>query len=213
MLKEHIIFCHGFALSPQYWKNLAPLFNNTAQTFWDLGYFSNTKQLELTHKKPLIGIGHSLGMLKLMQASQHFKVIIGLNAFTSFLGFNAKLKRRRSLELEHMQAQLQAQPETTLKTFYQNAGLPDDIPPQLNLLSLRADLNFLKEPITLSTSAPKFFILGSEDDPIVPRQLIQDNCNEFPQIQSIILPFGKHNLGYHYANEIYPIIRDFLDGL
>ena len=167
--------------------------------------------MNIPEHTPLIGIGHSFGMSALLSSPVSFQSIIGLNGFTSFLGYESRLNQLRKMELQMMQKQFSLRPERTLKSFIQRAGIDITLPSHLNLARLSHDLNQLNQALPLLSSPSSLLIVGSLDDPIVPPEIIQDNCKTFPMIHSQFLSYGKHALGYHHTDEIYAIIMEFID--
>jgi pimeloyl-[acyl-carrier protein] methyl ester esterase len=210
MLKPQIIFCHGFGLDQHYWQPIIPFFKDYQLHFWDLGYFNEKPHVIYPESQPLIGIGHSLGMIKLLSSSIQFQSVIGLNAFTSFLGYEPQLYQMRRIEIQQMQKQFHLRPERTLTSFYQRAGITFMHPQTINTSCLSEALNSLNNPFELTPSHRNLLIIGSQDDPIVPQAIILDNCRKHPQIQYKFLPYGQHALGQVYVQETSSIIREFI---
>lgn len=101
-MKLGFIFSHGWAFNKSYWDNLLPHFKEHPCIVLDHGHMD----WSTCHRsiKKFIGsvVGHSLGLVKLLQSKNTFKALIGLQAFNNFLASDKSLNRRRTLELTIM---------------------------------------------------------------------------------------------------------------
>ena len=196
-----IHFEHGWGLDGSYWDTLKHYF---PKNFPD-------------HIN--IGIGHSLGLTKILLTHQQtplkFNALIGLNSFVNFLGFNSDLRQKRQHELLSLQKQFTLSPTRTLARFYKNAGILFNsslIPLPGNITSLNQDLNLLKESIILPNHIP-VLILGSENDNIVPPELIHDNFSPHNNITLKFHHSGQHNLAQLHPEWVSHAIQEFTHGL
>ena len=174
----------------------------------DLGYFSDTNDTLRTSNDTLseareqgnhinyIGIGHSLGLMKLASLNIPFSHLIGLNAFINFLGFDNSLYSLRERQLMSLKTNFLRSPESTLKQFYQRVGLAFDISQKtIQTTILQQDLEVLRQSTILPPMMPTL-ILGAIDDKIVPPVLIEDNFTSNSQVTIEILNQGQHALGF-----------------
>ena len=195
----HLVFCPGFSYSPDYWVNLVPLLPDFTIHHMDLGYFGDPIIPDID--EPVIGIGHSLGLIKLMQQNYQFKALIGLNGFVNFLGSDPHIHKRRALELDTFELLIHTSPGIALNFFHHRCGVT------LNQLSLNkerllSDLDLLRQ----SFPAPdNLTLIATQDDIVCPPELIWDN---FADSKVIMLDSGGHGLGYNQAAEIVAIIKD-----
>ena len=212
MTNKCFVFCHGFGLDSSYWAYLRPYFVQEKTVYLDLGYFGQ-EQMTLFFDASLdyIGIGHSLGLMKLMSLNIPFKALIGLHGFLDFLGLNACLHRHRTLELAHLTRHVVRSPGVALSQFYQRAGLTFDglVNGPINQKKLLDDLDSLLTSRAIPPSIP-MLILGSSDDKIVPPALIEDNFSHHPQVRIEILNQAKHGLGYLKSEVVYQKIMRFI---
>lgn len=213
MLKPTLILCHGYGLTSSYWNYLIPYFLDYEIVNVDLGYFSDTPILPNIHstKTMVFALGHSLGWAKLENMQIPLRASIGLQAFSHFCGYQKSLRQQRIQQLHQLQQMFNKNPKSCLRYFYLRAGLPCfwpniSIP---NLALLAQDLQRLNSEF-LVRHHPKL-IIGAEDDPIVPPELIIDNFEKQTNVDYILLKQGKHALGYQYPEIIAPIIRDFFN--
>lgn len=191
---QKFVFCSGFGFNHNFWKHLISFFENKQYLYLDDN---------LNVDGDLIGIGHSLGMVKLINSGIKFQRMIGLNAFTNFLGNNEKLRRRRMHELNMFESELMRNPQLTMQKFYERCGYLSNSNEIKNLNLL--DLKFLKMSVIASENT---LIITSDNDTIVPLELIQDN---FSDNQIKIIKNAKHMLGYTEAAIVYKEIMNFLE--
>ena len=195
----HLVFCHGFSYSPDYWANLAPLLPDFTIHHMDLGYYGNPITPDID--EPVIGIGHSLGLIKLMQQNYRFKALIGINGFVNFLGSDPHIHKRRALELDTFELLIRSSPSLALKFFHHRCGVT------LNQLSpnkerLLSDLELLRQSFPIPENLT---LIASRDDIVCPPELIRD---KFGDAEIIMLDSGGHGLGYNHAADIAAIINE-----
>ena len=195
----HLVFCHGFSYSPNYWINLTALLENFTIHHMDLGYYEDLKIPEI--KEPVIGIGHSLGLIKLMQQNFRFKALIGLNGFVNFLGTGLRLRNRRSLELDTFEHLIRTSPNLALKFFHNRCGVNLN-PSNINKERLLGDLDCLRQSFPVPNNLT---LLAAQNDIVCPPELIQDN---FGTQNITMLESGRHSLGYNHAAEVAAIINE-----
>ena len=213
-MNRYFIFCHGFGYESTFWDNLRPFFFSDTCIFLDLGYFGSKRdELKIPPFTQVIGIGHSLGFMKLLNSNVKFDYIIGLNAFTNFLGNDLDLRRTRTLELERLGENLLKSTIYTLKRFYLRCGVssPNKDLSDICLERLIDDLEFLKSESNLPEDS-KLLIIGSEDDVIVPKELVLDNFERFGRdIELKFFPNGSHALGLLNSKSVYETIEGFIN--
>lgn len=215
-LRRYFVFCHGFGFEARFWHPLLAFFPKEASFCLDLGYFRKDPILLLPNfpreETLLIGIGHSLGLIKLLGLEERFQALIGLNGFLNFLGKEATLRERRSRELHLLTESFRRAPSSALENFYKNCGITWHIPPSIQEQRALEDLTSLKESVVPPQGVP-LLLIGAEDDPIVPPSLLEDNCAEYPAVLLERVPSGKHALGFLETASIYDKIKGFLDGI
>jgi pimeloyl-[acyl-carrier protein] methyl ester esterase len=204
------IFCHGWGLDPTFFNLLHPHFRNYPTLYWDLGYFSE-KYCPLPSDKAVtwVGIGHSFGFAKILQAGIPLKGLVGLQAFVNFLGKGKELNAKRALELKAFEKKFKESPHPVLMHIQQACGIePIQTAPQLE--NLMIDLGALREDYSsyLSPAIPTLLI-GNADDTVVPPSLIQDNFQGHPQARFLSYPEGGHRLSSTSAPLIVQQIHCF----
>lgn len=196
----HLIFCHGFGYSPHYWSNLTPLLPDFTSHQMDLGYYGDLVTPQIPKDTPVIGVGHSLGLLKLMQQPYNFTALIGLNGFVNFLGNDPFINQKRTLELDAFELLIKTAPKMALSFFHKRCGVVDS-GHNLNKNRLLEDITVLRQPVAVPQNLT---IVATLDDIVCPPDLIQDN---FAPNQIYMLESGGHGLGSNHPDVIATIIK------
>lgn len=210
---KHFIFCHGFGFDNSFWENLSPFFLNEKCTYLESGYFGDNPTVSpASSETRLIGIGHSLGIPKLLSLNINFDYLIGLNSFINFLGTAPDLRKKRQQELYFLKNQLQKSPISTMQDFYQRCGVPMENGKviKINTEMLLKELDFLTESVSIP-QASRVLMLGAKDDVIVPPEILYDNFEKLTHVSIRIVDHGKHGLGFLKAEEIKTSILNFIN--
>ena len=209
----HFVFCHGFGFDTHFWERLAPYFSQEKCSFIDLGYFNNRIDSQYLHNQSIIGIGHSIGLPKLVSMYNNFDYLIGLNSFVNFLGSDRLERKKRQVELNALRANFLRNPDFTLRSFYSRCGTPELIEcndlSNLNLDLILSDLQWLQKEYNLP-DVPTL-ILSSDDDIVVPRSIISDNFSKQHWVKQDSIMDAGHALGFRKPVEVYEKIMSFLD--
>ncbi len=209
------IFCHGWGFTQDFWRPLLPYFQDHPYICWDLGYFgpSSCSMPDLTAHPNWVGVGHSLGMIKLLEHAHLFKALIGLQGFTNFLGSHRTVSKVRKKELAALKHAFYRSPEATLKEFYQRCGISSE---EISLKHVQHDVLYRDlESLSLDyySILPHYpmLIMGSENDPIVPPTLIEDNFSSQKNVSLAMHSHGHHALGWHETPFVSHTIKNFLN--
>lgn len=186
-----LIFCHGWGFSHEFWNNLKESFRDYPCIFWDLGYYGK-RSCTLPKSGEWIGVGHSLGFVKLLQSGFSFKKIIAIQGFVNFLGFNQKINHARKKKLEKMINDFESNPLQVLENFFTLCGTKQNYK-EFDKLRLKNDLLDLKSSFEHLLLNKSCLVLASKEDPIVPLPLLKDNFFDYPIAFN---DHGKHALGF-----------------
>lgn len=215
-MKQLFIFASGFAFNNTFWAPIISRFKENLPSF-NYYYLENlppNSNCCNTHT-PLqcIGIGHSLGLIKLLNASLPFTHLIGLNSFTNFLGNAPHLNKQRTEEYNLFKKQFNKNITVTLKKFYSRCGLLDDSfllrTAHNTCTQLEKDLNLLTKKVSFPLNT-KNLIINSLDDQVVPDSITNDNFSNQTNVQIKKLNHGKHTLGFVHTEAICTEIIDFI---
>jgi pimeloyl-[acyl-carrier protein] methyl ester esterase len=209
----HFVFCHGFGFDIHFWERIAPYFSQEKCSFIDLGYFNKRIENQHLHNQAIIGIGHSIGLSKLLSMYSNFDGLIGLNGFINFLGSDQAIYKKRQTELKALRSGFLKDADTTLRNFYVRCGAAELIEyndfSNLDLDLILSDLQWLQKEYKLP-NVPTL-ILSSNDDMVVPHSIISDNFREKPWVKQASIMDAGHVLGFRKPGEVYEKIMSFLD--
>ncbi len=208
-MKRSLVFCHGWGFDKDYWETIKPYFYGEDCYFWDLGYFGSRKLTLPPSDRKIIGIGHSFGMLQLMQFLSHLDMVVGLQGFTNFLGYSPTLHTKRALELRAVKTGFKHNPQAALSQFYQRGGVIYPRKQEIDKNRLYSDLEALSKK-HLFPQCPTL-ILASKDDIVAPPALIEDNFQDMRNVSVIYNARGNHALGFMKAEWVAKHIWSFIN--
>lgn len=209
----HFVFCHGFGFDTHFWERIAPYFSKEKCSFLNLGYFNNRTESQYLDNQAIIGIGHSIGLSKLLSMYSNFDGLIGLNGFINFLGSDQAIYKKRQTELKALRSNFLKDADTTLRNFYVRCGAAELIEyndlSNLDIDLILSDLQWLQKEYKLP-DVPTL-ILSSDDDIVVPHSIISDNFREQTWVKRDNIVDTGHALGFKKPEEVYEKIMSFLD--
>lgn len=209
----HFVFCHGFGFDTQFWERIAPYFSQEKCSFIDLGYFGN--RVDNTHlcNQKVIGIGHSVGLSKLISMYSNFDYLIGLNSFVNFLGSDQIERKKRQKELNALRLSFLKDSDSAIRNFYIRCDIEELIEctdfSNLNRDLILSEFEWLQKEYKLP-EVPTL-ILSSNDDLVVPHAITSDNFSKQQYIKIDSIMNGGHALGFRKPLEVYRKIMSFLN--
>lgn len=212
MKKNYYVFCHGFGFDASFWNHLKPYFEGEETFYCDLGYFGERRfpSKILTDQFNYIAIGHSFGLIALLDLPIPWSCVLGLNGFVDFLGNEPVLKAARLREWTALQARLKRSPMVTLSLFYKRVGvLNTPAWEAMDEARLQEDLERLVIPPPPS-SFNKMILLSAKDDVVVPPSLIEDNLKRHSEIRLDYVDEGKHALGHALPHVVSSWCRQYV---
>lgn len=216
--KIGFIFYHGWGYNGSYWKNIAPLFRDFSCIFCDAGYFGDSivEPHEHTEDISWIGVGHSIGFVKLLKKNNEHMIklsaIVGIQSFLNFLGNDIRLNKNRFRILERMISAFEKVPIRVLEEFKNNSKSFQLDTDKINSELLLQDLELLKLNFSIPYDLPSL-IIASENDPIVDNALIKDNFFSDENKTHCDVEFincNGHTLGYDNPKAVYDCIMNFV---
>lgn len=201
MTKTRYIFCHGWGFDQEYWKDLSRYFSPDECVF-------NGENLVKDKAVEYIGIGHSLGLIKLITLDIRFKAIVGIQGFVNFLGSNDFFRRKREILLRAMKRDFEIDSQKTLNNFYKKCGILSQS--KGDKILLRKELDLLSRSFKIPRNIP-ILVIGAEDDPIVPPDLIWDNFQKAENVKVVFRPTGLHSLGANDCDFVFKKIMGLLN--
>ena len=211
--KYHVIFHHGWGLSPDLWKTWEPfLKNESIKSFISRGYFgSPSKSERFNQSLKKILVCHSLGLHivspELIKHSNALIIFGGFNGFHGEKGFSHRLSQKI---VKAMQTQMIKKPEQVVRTFYTNCGLR---PPQsfeyLNKNLLLEDLIHLDQnelDLKIFDNTEKILLIHGENDKIVLLERAAALHKELANSDLLIHKEGGHGLPFTHEKECMRLV-------
>ena len=209
----HFVFCHGFGFDTQFWERIAPYFSQEKCSFIDLGYFGNRVDNTYLCNQRVIGIGHSIGLSKLLSMYSNFDYLIGLNSFVNFLGSDQIERKKRQKELNALRLSFLKDSDSAIRNFYIRCDIEELIEctdfSNLNRDLILSEFEWLRKEYKLP-EVPTL-ILRSNDDLVVPPAITSDNFSKQQYIKIDSIMNGGHALGFRKPLEVYRKIMSFLN--
>lgn len=168
-----LLFVHGWAFDASVWAPLRAGLQDWPQAFFDAGYFGSGQEPDIG--SPVIAIGHSLGVLRLLrQLPPGCRGLVSINGFPRFAagpGYEGVAPRL----LDRMSKRLSTDPVPVLRDFRQRCGDASDFDAP-RLAPLARDLLALREEDrrdALAALPVPLLVLAGMEDPIVPAPMTQ----------------------------------------
>ncbi|CAB3733645.1 alpha/beta fold hydrolase [Achromobacter kerstersii] len=187
-LRPTLLFVHGWAFDASVWTQLRAALADWPHAVADAGYFGATPAVidpvtgPITGPDiapingPVIAIGHSLGVMRLLRSLPSNCVgVVSINGFPRFSAapdFEAGVPRRM---LDRMMKRLSADPAAVVQDFRERCA-EASVLGEPRLEPLARDLELLRDDDQRSALAAlpvPLLILAGEDDPIVPAAMTQ----------------------------------------
>ena len=222
------VLMHGWGSNADYWQNLTNHLDGNDYFIYEQGYFINSGKAQtlkeqlhdfvIQHENDkIIGIGHSIGFIKLLETDINFDYTFGLQSFTNFLGSNPNLKIVTE-NFKNFVSKFTTNMSGALKESYISSRIYEYFEEALfgenniNYSLLMEDLKSLKEDKShlLEKIQNNYHIFGTNDDLVVPSFIIKDNFSE-EKITFLDIETG-HSLGIFHSellmNEIFKKLKE-----
>lgn len=196
MTSPLLLFWHGWAGTPAIWDPVCQRLRTHGMADADMicldeGYYGTGMINIPDTERKIIGVGHSLGVARLLLDIPHLAGLVALNGFTRFTQQDDFPQGTPPRLLAQMRRRLLVDPVQVLADFHNRAGMPlppgaPDVPALANGLDrlagidARAALAAFRGPVTAS---------AAQDDEIVPPA---QALASFPTVR--MLDWGAHAL-------------------
>ncbi len=194
---KNYLLAHGFGFTNDYWRKLTPLLGGEI-------YFFDSPDLDSS--KTYIGIGHSLGFLKLNNSGLKFETLVALQGFLNYCGSSGRMRKIREIALQKMRNKIIENKNESLRQFRIFCGYDAPITTDTALQMLLSELEMMEH--SYQHCGVKTLVIGSADDLIVPMSIINDNFANLNDVTILQLDSGRHALGYLYPKLIARKILD-----
>ena len=195
---KNYLLAHGFGFTNDYWQNLTPLLDGAI-------YFFDAPDLDKS--KTYIGIGHSIGFLKLNNSGLKFEALVALQGFLNYCGSSDRMRKIREAELAKCRENVNLNKNECLRKFREFCGYTQDVLADIPLHLLQDELNMMEN--SYEHCGVKTLVIGSTDDVIVPMSIINDNFAHLTNVKIMQLDNGRHALGYLYPELVAKKIYEF----
>ena len=182
---KNYLLSHGFGFTNDYWRNLVPLLDGEIHFF---------DELNLDKSKTYVGIGHSLGFLKLNNSGLKFEALVALQGFLNYCGNLDRMQKVRKIALQKVRNKIIENKNESLRQFRSFCGYADNVTTDIPLSTLLAELEMMEH--SYKHCGVKTLVIGSSDDVIVPMSVINDNFSNLKDVTILQLNTGRHALGY-----------------
>lgn len=210
-----LLFVHGWAFDASVWTPLRAELGDWPHDVADAGYFG-AAQSPATGTGPVIAIGHSMGVLRLLRDLPPNCVgLVSINGFPRFGAapdFDAGVPRRM---LDRMLKRLSTDPTAVLQDFRERCGDASAFG-EPHLEPLARDLQALRDEDqrhALAALPVPLLILSGLDDPIVPAAMTQAAFGDRAGDERHDLEHGGHLLPVSAAPWCARHIAGFIDRL
>ena len=192
------LLAHGFGFTNDYWQNLIPLLNGNI-------YFFNDPNLD--KDKTYVGIGHSIGFLKLNNSGLKFDALVALQGFLNYCGSSDRMRKIREAGIAKVRNRVITNKNESLRQFRSFCGYDKEVTTDIPLQTLLHELDMMGK--SYEHCRVKTLVIGSADDVIVPMSIINDNFSHLANATILQLDYGKHALGYIKSQIVAEKIRNF----
>ena len=179
------LLAHGFGFTNDYWQNLVPLLDGNIYFFDDL---------DLDKDKTYVGIGHSVGFLKLNNSGLQFDALIALQGFLNFCGSSDRMRKIREAGIAKVRNRVLINKHESLHQFRTFCGYDKKVITDIPLQTLLDELEMMGKGY--AHCGVKTLVIGSADDVIVPMSIINDNFSHLSNAIILQVDYAKHALGY-----------------
>lgn len=196
----HFVLAHGFGFTDVYWRNLRPLLPGTCSMLGE-----SLPPLKASDIR--IGVGHSLGLIRLIRSGLSLNFLVGLQAFLNFCG-TGKERQIRLSQVNAMIRLFRKDASHALAQFYKACGCPSKQPQRIHAAALVRQLGELREGFSLP-NVPTL-ILATCEDPIVPIHLVEENFSNSSAKLIRLGGISHHAFGFLDASFAARLIEDEL---
>ena len=210
-----LVLVHGWGFEPGVWQGLRAALPEVECASVDLGFFGPPVGPAFPPDRPLIAVGHSLGVLWLLKTRPFpWRGLVSINGFPRFVlapDYRPAVEPRL---VDRMIRRLAADPAGVTEEFRIRCGSTGSLPDGPVPDSLLHGLTWLRDwdarpDVEPPSSAPMLALSGSAD-PILPEGM-DDHCfRDFPNLRSARLEGGGHLLPVTAAEWCADHIRTFL---
>ncbi len=199
LLRPRLVMVHGWGFEPGFWQGLRNALPEHECGAIDLGYYGPPAGPAFPPDRPLIAVGHSLGVLWLLKTRPFaWRGLVSINGFERFVeddNFKPAVPLR---VIDRMIRRLAADPAGVVEEFRHRCGasgpLPDGPVPDALLLGLSWLRDWDARQDENGPNAEPILALSGGHDPILPAGMDEHSFACFPDLRRARLENGGHLL-------------------
>jgi pimeloyl-[acyl-carrier protein] methyl ester esterase len=214
-----LVLVHGWGFDHRLWQGLCSALPELDAVTIDLGFFGPPNGPAFAPDRPVVAVGHSLGVLWLLHTRPfRWHGLVSLNGFPRFVDAPDYAPAVPARLVDRMLRRLPADPAGVTQEFRRRCGESAPLPDRPVPDSLLAGLIWLRHwdarPVAggVTTPAPILALSGGAD-PILPVGMDEHCFLNFPEVTTVRLAHGGHLLPLTEPDWCAGRIREFLDGL
>ncbi len=215
LLRPRLVMVHGWGFEPGFWQGLRNALPELECGAVDLGYYGPPCGPAFPPDRPLIAVGHSMGVLWLLKTRPFpWHGLISINGFPRFAeeeDFKPAVPLR---VIERMIRRLAADPAGVVEEFRHRCGatgpLPDGPVPEALLQGLSWLRDWDARQDENGPNAEPILALSGGQDPILPEGMDEHCFDGFPDVRRARLEQGGHLLPVTDPDWCAARIRAFL---
>jgi len=212
-----LVYVHGWAFDPGVWQGLRAALDDIESATVDLGFFGPPSGPAAPPDRPVIAVGHSLGVLWLLKTRPFpWAGLISINGFPRFVEGGDYEPAVPHRVLDRMIRRFQADPAGITEEFRNRCGafgpLPDGPMPE----PLMHGLTWLRDwdaRDTASAGDAPILALSGGEDPVLPAGMDEHCFRAFPTARVERLDGAGHLLPVSHPDWCEQRIRAFLAGI
>jgi len=170
------VLVHGWGFHAGIWTDFVRHLGGADVTLVDLGFVSGGPKGATDWPADAIAVGHSLGLLWLLQGGSRYRALVSVQGFDCFCCHIAPSR------VEALKRGLEREPQATLQAFWRSCGAAGfALPDALNVTRLAEGLDWLMHWDAREAKhelACPVLALASRDDPIVPPSMSESIWKE-----------------------------------
>lgn len=209
-----LLLVHGWGFDATVWDALAAALPEAECHRVDLGYFGAPCPPPPTREKPVIVVGHSLGVLWLLHTRPcPWAGLVAINGFPRFTEAPDYAPAVPGRVLERMIARFPKAPAAVLAEFRRRCGADAPPPAGLDAARLLDGLVALRDGDARAALAGPRLVLSGRDDPILPPGMAGHAFGTGPAAIHHEHPTGDHLLPLTEPAWCAAHLRAFIAGL
>lgn len=180
MRDAHLVFVHGWGLGPSFWDRLRRKLPGLPSTALDLGFFGSPRLVFDPGHRPVVAVGHSLGVLRLLDRTPiPYQALVCLGGFAIYAARPGFDQGMPSAPIRAMRRGLARDPRAVLEAFHRLCGFveppvdPAQTPDAVRLAEGLDRLLTTDARDRLAGLGVPVLTLAARDDAVAPPELVR----------------------------------------